>query len=409
MIKTDIFVSGEISLQLSTLLRFNGCTHNAHNPTESSGRSMQDQASQIRSRWDGPKPGKLTRRSFAALSAAAIWGATRNAGHAEPDVEPGVSEWALFRERFVTASGRIVDTGNNNASHSEGQGWGLLMAEAHDDQATFDRVLTWTQRELRRSSDALHAWRFMPNRPRAVEDNNNAADGDIFIAWALARAARRWKRPELWEASSVICADLARLCTRELDGRTLLLPASFGFEHRDHIVVNPSYYVFPAFPDLAAVGGPDSPWMGLYRDGLSLMREARFGRWGLPADWLRLSRQGGRPAPAPGWSPRFSYDAVRVPLYLAWAGLATEPAARAAVSFFSGENLPYRPAWTEFAGDRLANYPMNSGQRAVALLAAHTSAGPLPLPSVREAQDYYGAALTLLSHLALAERLPLVA
>lgn len=353
--------------------------------------------------------GTTTRRGFAALAAVLAFSGGRNAGHAELQVPPGSpspTEWISFRDRFIHASGRVVDTGNGDTSHSEGQGWALLMAEAHDDRATFDRVLAWTQRELNRPGDALHAWCWRPGRPRAVEDTNNATDGDIFIAWALARAANRWKRPELRGAAAAICDDLARLCTRIVDGRTVLLPAAFGFEHRDHVVVNPSYYVFPAFADLSTLSPGNSPWMKLHEDGLALLREARFGRWGLPADWLRLSRGGGRVSPAPGWVPRFSYDAVRVPLYLSWAGLAMEPAARAVTAFWS-QGGAYQPAWAEFAGDRVAPYALSSGQRAVARLVANTAPGAVPLPRVREAQDYYSAALTLLSHIAMAERLPL--
>jgi endoglucanase len=354
--------------------------------------------------------GKLTRRSFAGLAAVAVWGAGRTAGHAGfsvPQPPPNPTEWALFRDRFIMPNGRTVDTGNGDASHSEGQGWTLLMAEAHDDRATFDRVLLWTRRQLKRPYDSLHAWRWMPNRPMSVEDGNNATDGDIFIAWALSRAARRWKQPELQAMSTAICADLERLCVREVAGRTVLLPAAQGFERRDHVVVNPSYFIFPAFADLAATEGEDSPWNSLYQDSLALLREARFGRWGLPADWLQLPRQGGRPLPATGWAPRFSYDAVRVPLYLAWGGLAMEPAARAAVEFWTSASLPYQPAWTEFAGDKLAPYPIGPGHRAIAALAGHP-VGPVALPSVRDAADYYAGALVMLSHIALAERLPLV-
>jgi endoglucanase len=351
----------------------------------------------------------LTRRSFAVLAATAVWGATRTSSHAELGLSypaPSPGEWALFRERFLLPNGRVVDTANGNSSHSEGQGWALLMAEAHDDRATFDRVLLWTRRELKRPYDSLHAWRWMPNRPMAVEDGNNASDGDIFIAWALARAARRWNRPELQEISTAICADLVRLCVRNVAGRTVLLPAAAGFERRDHVVVNPSYYVFPALADLAATAG--GPWMDIYRDGLLLLQEARFGRWGLPPDWVQLSRQGGRPSPASGWPPRFSYDAMRVPLYLAWGGLASEPAARAAVAFWTRGGMSYQPAWTEFPGDKLASYSLGPAHRAIAALA-QSPVGPVALPSVRDAQDYYSAALTVLSHMALAERLPSLA
>jgi endoglucanase len=365
--------------------------------------------------------GTTTRRGFAILFGAGIVGVGRSPGHAElspPMPSPNDAEWILFRDRFISQNGRVIDTGNGNASHSEGQGWALLMAEAHDDRGTFERVLKWTLRELRRPNDSLHAWSWKPNRPRPVEDANNATDGDIFIAWALARADRRWGRPDLLKQAIAIRDDLERLCIRQVAGRTVLLPAAFGFEHRSNVVVNPSYYVFPAFSDLAAltagaVSGSAaltaSPWMALHRDGLTLLREARFGRWGLPADWVGLARTGGRASPAQQWVPRFSYDAVRVPLYLTWAGLAMEPAARAADAFWNHGGYPYQPAWAEFAGDRIAPYPVNSGQRAVALLAAHPGPGTVALPSIRDAQDYYAGALTMLSHIAMAERLPLLA
>jgi endo-1,4-beta-D-glucanase Y len=354
----------------------------------------------------------MTRRSFAAVAAAAIWGTTaHNPGHADyralPQA-PSNAEWSLFRNRFINGEGRVIDTGNGNSSHSEGQGWALLMAEAHGDRATFDRVLAWTQRALKRPHDALHAWQWRPDRARPVEDGNNAADGDIFIAWALLRAAHRWQRPELRQMASAICEDLARLCIRQIAGRTVLLPAAFGFDHRDAVVVNPSYYVFPAFADFAALGGAENPWSALYNDGVTLLREARFGRWGLPPDWLRLPRAGGRPSIAPGWEPRFSYDAVRVPLYLAWAGMAREPAAAAAVAFWNQPGLAYQPAWVTLTDNRGAPYALNSGQQAVARMAGNLAPTAIALPSVAEADNYYAGALTLLSHIAMAERLPLL-
>ena len=38
------------------------------------------------------------------------------------------SDWAAYRDRFVLADGRVVDDGNGGISHSEGQGYGLLLA-----------------------------------------------------------------------------------------------------------------------------------------------------------------------------------------------------------------------------------------------------------------------------------------
>ncbi|MCQ4163027.1 glycosyl hydrolase family 8 [Roseomonas sp. GC11] len=353
--------------------------------------------------------GAFGRRSLLALSTLMLAATPRLPGHAEIRSAPtptGLEQWEEFKQRFIAPIGRVVDTGNKDCSHSEGQGWGLLLAASFDDQAAFDRILSWTRAELRRPYDSLTAWSWKPNRARPVEDSNNATDGDLFIAWALARAGRRWGRPALVEEARAILRDLDRLCVREVDGRPVLLPAAFGFEHPGYLVVNPSYYVFPAFPALAQLH-PQGRWMALYEGGLDLLRQARFGRWGLPADWVRLA-SGERPKPAWGWPPRFSYDAIRVPLYLNWAGLGEEPAARAALSFWTAFPQSGMPAWTDFRGDSIAPYTADPGMRAVALLVADPEARTTDLPAVRLAPHYYAAALTLLSRLAAFERPPQV-
>ena len=35
-----------------------------------------------------------------------------------------LAEWQAFKTRFVSADGRVIDTGNGNITHSEGQGYG---------------------------------------------------------------------------------------------------------------------------------------------------------------------------------------------------------------------------------------------------------------------------------------------
>ena len=106
-------------------------------------------------------------------------------------------DWAAFRHHYITPEGRVIDTGNGNASHSEGQGWGLMGAQAADDQEMFAKLLDWTTHALRRRpNDTLHAWRYKPTEANPVADLNNATDGDLFIAAALARAAIRWQRPD---------------------------------------------------------------------------------------------------------------------------------------------------------------------------------------------------------------------
>jgi len=317
------------------------------------------------------------------------------------------AEWHAFTSRFLRSDGRVVDSGNAGISHSEGQGWALLCAERTDDRTRFELILAWTRRVLGRPNDALFSWRFRPEQ--GVDDPNNATDGDLMIAWALLRAGERWDAPEHTTLGTAIARDVLRLLVRQLGEDTVLLPGARGFEQREHIVVNPSYYAFPAIRALAKAV-PDPRWLAVAGDGIALLRRSRFGRWGLPSDWVALPRDGGRPRPAPGWPARFSYDAVRVPLYLAWAGLGREPAAAAAASFWTDPRHPRMPAWTDFSADSISPYQASSGIRAIALLAAaqqRDSRTDLILPPVHEARDYYSAILTLLVRLAWRDSAPI--
>ncbi len=317
------------------------------------------------------------------------------------------AEWTLFRRRFIQPDGRVLDTGNGGQSHSEGQGWGMLFAARFDDRETFNRIHAWTARVLTRPSDALHAWRCAPNTIR-VDDLNNATDGDLLIAWALLEAARRWHDPALAEAGARLAADILRLLVREIGPHRVLVPGLRGFEHPDYLVVNPSYYVFPAFPALAAAC-PDPAWLDVAAHAIGMFRQSRFGTWNLPPDWLAISGRPGPGRPAPGWPSRFSFDAVRVPLYMIWAGLGAEPAVLGAARLWTDARHRTMPAWVDLNSGETPGYTAPSGIAAVARLTIATALGrgrATELPSVALATDYYSAALTLLTHLAWQDRGP---
>jgi endoglucanase len=321
-----------------------------------------------------------------------------------PVTEADRREWVSFRSRFLAADGRVVDTGNDGVSHTEGQGWGLFFAVTFDDPESFERILAWTGSNLRRPSDALHAWRYVPGQVRPVNDLNNATDGDLFIAWALWRAAYRWGRADYAITARAIAHDVLRLLVRQAGERTVLLPAAFGFEHGGTVDLNLSYYCFPALRELAEAV-PSPLWEKLHNDGLEMISQGRFGRWQLPPDWLTVARRDGTLSPAAGWPARFSYDAIRVPLYLSWSRLL-QPQVHESFRRFWRETNPL-PAWVDLRNGSFASYPAPSGIAAVAKIATSPARTALPFdfPSIRASTDYYSAALILLSRLAWQENL----
>ncbi|MBO1075622.1 glycosyl hydrolase family 8 [Roseomonas marmotae] len=347
-----------------------------------------------------PPPHGLPRRALmgGVLAGLAAAPPPARAGEAPPEAPPALRQaWRVFRARFLLPEGRVVDTGNQGISHSEGQGWALLCAERCDDREGFDLLLGWTRQALRRPQDSLHAWRYRPGAAQGFSDRNNASDGDLFIAAALLLAARRWAQPAYAGAGRAIARDVLRLLLRRVAGYTVLLPGAAGFEDAEGVILNPSYYAFPAIR-LLAQAVPDPAWLRLVADGVGLLRGARFGRWGLPPDWLALRRAGGLAGLAPGRPPRFSYDAVRVPLYLAWSGLVEEPAVRAALGFWNDPGHPHPPAWVDLVTDRISPYPASGGIEALRdCLRRGEASGPALTFTLEERDDYYAAMLKILS------------
>jgi endoglucanase len=300
--------------------------------------------------------------------------------------------WSRYLKEFVV-DGRVLDTGNNGISHSEGQGWGMLLAEANGDRRAFDSLWAWTKTHLQRTDVALFSWRYDPSASPPVQDPNNATDGDLLIAWALMRAASHWQEPRYEEASARIRAAIADNLMRSYAGRTVLLPGITGFERGEEVVLNPSYLVAPALLAFAE-REPKAGWEKVLDDGLWIVEQARFGTYHLPPDWLAL-KPDGTVGPAQGWAPRFGFDAVRVPLYLVWAGLSPlGPLFEPFKTFWQCCEPPH--AWIDLKTGEVSPYPASTGVRAIAALLENDQT----LPVATEIEDYYSFSLLQLARMA---------
>jgi endoglucanase len=313
------------------------------------------------------------------------------------------AEWATFRNRFVTEDGRVLDTGNKAVSHTEGQGWAMLFAEAADDRNSFEKLWDWTRSKLQRRDNALFSWRYDPADPKKpVADANDASDGDILIAWALIRAAHRWHEPAYEHAARRIVNAIRRRLLVRASGGLVLLPGSRGFKDKDGTIVNPSYYIYPALRAFARIE-PSPEWARLRAHGLSLLADGRFGRWGLTPDWVDIDKKGDL-APAAKFPPRFGFEAIRVPLYLIWGREASEERLASYLDYWNDFGPKPAPAWTNLDNNSLAPYAGSTGFQAIAELArGYGQPDPPPLPVIGDKDDYYSASLTLLAALARSE------
>ncbi|MGF7146896.1 endoglucanase [Sphingomonas zeicaulis] len=313
---------------------------------------------------------------------------------AAPPKPHRIDGWGDFRARFMQPDGRVIDTGNRGISHTESQGYGMVMAEAANDRESFERIYDWTQRTLARHDDALYSWRYDPSLPQPVSDPNNATDGDILIAWALLRAGQRWKVQAWRDRSAQIRASIRMLLIRQRGKRTLLVPGIQGFFHPDRLTINLSYYIWPALDAFRQADG-DAAWGPVIRDGEKLLTDARAGPLALPTDWTDVFDDG-RALPAIGKDPYFGFDAIRVPLYLSLAGRQNmAPTIARFWHSYADQNRPI-PAWVDVVTGAVAPYAISEGGCAVVRRLLGSSA---PSCTTGGQPDYYASVLKTLSTL----------
>jgi endoglucanase len=302
--------------------------------------------------------------------------------------------WRQYKERFVTPDGRVVDNANGGISHSEGQGYAMLIAERLNDRPTFETIWRWTQGNLFVRGDGLAAWRWSPQSPH-VTDHNNATDGDLFMAWALTEASDKWHVPEYRKSARQIVEALAAKVVISSRFGPILLPAATGFAGKDRPegpVINLSYWIFPAFKHLRTLSDVID-WDAVGATGKTLIGLSRFGPKQLPTNWISLGAA--QPEPAHSFPPVFGYDAVRIPFYFAWG----EPADRDLLKYFVPLDLSVVDVKTGNPGEKLSDPDYEA---MATLVQCVGSQAPVQWKAFH-GEFYYPAALHLLARIAADE------
>ena len=340
--------------------------------------------------------------TMASLPSDVSAGATPRASGSPPSLSP--DDWRWFRRTFVTPEGRVVDTGNGGISHSEGQGYGMLLAAAADSRADFNQIWQWTHSKLAVRQDGLTAWKWLPEGVGKVADMNNATDGDILIAWALLRAGQRWNdRPYLASATTLVVAIRSNMIRRIAD-QSILKPGHEGFDRPDGVIANLSYWVFPAL--LAFYDWEQhQDWSDLIAGGLALLARSRFSRWQLPADWILVGADM-KVRMAEGFPGKFGFDAIRVPLYLTWAGYRDAWYLDPYLSLIQAQTArPGLAATVDLTTGEPSTMGASPGAMAVYGLVSRSMKSDYRAPQSENnlSEDYYSASLRLLSKVAAQE------
>ena len=259
-------------------------------------------------------PGRIPRLFWtpvlASLLSAIVLGACRPAAAPLSPQDRLQVLWQSFVRTYIRDSGAVVDPMHGGRVSSEAQSYALVRAVWMRDRRTFERVLAWTDAQLRRD-DGLYAWLWDPKSERLV-DPNCATDGDVEIAYALAMASVVFDHPPYAEQARTVVRAI-RLHASIPVGNTWF-PSAGDWAGPERII-NLSYFYPYATPWFERLD-PGAGWADATSLGYTLV-EATLdaGPLALPADFAVL-RADGRLAPLPTGhmlSSVFSYDSIRIP------------------------------------------------------------------------------------------------
>jgi len=236
------------------------------------------------------------------------------------------AEASRFLATYARPDGRVVRLDQGRDTVSEGQAYGMLLAEVAGDHDAFERIWLWTHHHLQHR-DGLFS--FHANAAGKVTGAGPASDADLLIAWALLRYAG--PKAAVWHRAGhrVAQAILAHEVSSGPGGMLVLNAGPWAAGSSAGSVVNPSYWSLPALESLARLTGNDA-WHRLAVSAVTLAGElSKNGRL-LPPDWGRVDSAGAvQPVPAPdGSEPQVEYgpDAARTVI---WFAASCDPLARA--------------------------------------------------------------------------------
>ena len=218
-----------------------------------------------------------------------------------------------FLDRYVAPDGGVVRRDQGNDVVSEGQAYGMLIAELVGDDETVRRIWGWTRAHLNRPDGLLS---FHADGNGTVLDRESAADADILAAYALLRYDGAGSATLHRDGKGLAQAVLAHETVPVGDGG--LAPVAGSWVRGEPAAVNPSYWMPEVSASLAGLTG-DERWQTVADTTARLVAELTDDGARLPPDWAEI--QGGRvqasAAPDGSRPPQYGPDAQRVPVFFA--------------------------------------------------------------------------------------------
>jgi endoglucanase len=297
----------------------------------------------------------------------------------------------------VAADGRVLRHDQGGDIVSEGQAYGMLIAQIAGRPATVRRIWSWTNSTLRRA-DGLLA--FHAAGDGTIASHQPAADADVLAAYALLRYDGLHEEAMHADGRRLAKAVLAEESVPLPSGEPIPVAGKWA-TMTSPPTVNPSYWMPGVFTALAHYTG-DGRWSRAASACESLMCQLTDGGRRLPPDWAHLEDGRLTPTAAPGGGPgiRYGLDAARLPLWLATG--RSEPGRRLAASWWtevlSGDGRAAGLALSltgEVTDSRTNPLPLLAAAAAAAAAGDPTASRALRTQAIAQGHDqptYYGDA-----------------
>jgi len=259
----------------------------------------------------------------AAAACAGLTASVAGCGAAATGASQPQQAATRFLAAYVRPDGRVTRLDQGGDTVSEGQAYGMLLAETAGNHDAFARIWEWTRAHMQLGS-GLFAWH--TDAAGKITGQQPASDADLLIAWALLRyqgpRAAAWHRDGRRVASAILAHEVTTG-----PGATPVLTAGPWATGRP-ASLNPSYWSLTALQGLTGLTG-DQMWHRLALGAVTMARKLTSNGRLLPPDWAELTAAGAlRPEAAPdGSQPQTQYglDAQRT---VAWFAASCDPQAK---------------------------------------------------------------------------------
>ncbi len=218
-----------------------------------------------------------------------------------------------FLSAYVTSNGAVIPRGPGGDVVSEGQAYGMLIAELAGSPTEVRRIWGWTSAHLLQP-DGLLAYH--ATAQGVLLSHQSATDADTLAAYALLRY-RGEMAAKLHQAGLRMAAAIIRKESVRGPGGAFL-PTAGPWANGIPTIVDPSYWMPAVYLGLARYTG-DSSWRKAATDVIRLTGQVTSNGKLLPPDWAELIGSGIRAIPGPsGGAPiQYGLDAARVPIFMA--------------------------------------------------------------------------------------------